>query len=295
MKLLVRRHMPYFIISWSICNWCWLVLPFWYTPPTQMCWESHTMTSALHLYSSCVLYICFNACLSSLVLHHHALGSSAFNFANFICVTSRWSFPEWLLYKTTTPQYNPSVFYLTYPILIILILLWSQYKQLSHFFQSRVYCRGISSEASLRTRPIFLDVHLHTEKYFPHKRGLVYKTTQGQSPEHLVHAFMVSHDDIEQPHIQATDLHVIAELLESTVVQKTVEWEMKNATVLLGHGRNHTWSKPQEGSNILQMHNYSDEWATNMIVYQCCFSWGLPHEKMSETSIKIISTKWRGI
>ena len=34
------------------------------------------------------------------------------------------------------------------------------------------------------------------------------------------------------------------------------------------------------------MHNYSDEWATNMIVHQCCFSWGLPHEKMSETSIK---------
>ena len=116
-------------------------------------------------------------------------------------VTSRWSFPEWLLYKTTTPQYNPSVYSLTYPILIILILLWSQYKnfqQLSHFFQSRVYCHSISSEASLGTRPIFLDVHSHTEKYFPHKRGLVYNTTQGQSPEHLVHAFMVSHDDIEQ-------------------------------------------------------------------------------------------------
>ena len=79
---------------------------------------------------------------------------------------------------------------------------------------------------------------------------------------------------------------MIAELLESTVAQKTVEQEMKNATVLLGHGRDHTWSKPQEGSNILQMYNYSDEWAINMIVYQCCFLWGLPHEKMSETSIK---------
>ena len=43
--------------------------------------------------------------------------------------------------------------------------------------------------------------------------------------------------------------------------------------------RDHTWSKPQESSNILQMHNYSDEWATNMIVYQCCFSLGLPHKK----------------
>ena len=69
-----------------------------------------------------------------------------------------------------------------------------------------------------------------------------------------MHAFMASHDDISESlclsfpypknhielHTSSTDLHVIAELLESTMAQNTVEREMKNTTVLLGHGRDHT-------------------------------------------------------